>query len=80
MPVMRNIVINLLFYISACALPSLVEAQTLAALLERARAGEPTYLGARTQVLAAEARKAQAIGAMLPQLSVRGSVNSNDRY
>ncbi len=61
------------------AVPAAVQAQTLAALLERARAGEPAYLGARTQVRAAEARKAQAIGAMLPQVNASGSANSNDR-
>lgn len=58
---------------------SAAHAQSLSALLERARAGEPTYLGAKTNVLAAQARNTQAIGAMLPQVSATGSANDNDR-
>ena len=52
---------------------------TLAELLERAQTGEPTYLAARTDVAMAEARVDQAFAALLPQISMTGSVNSNDR-
>lgn len=55
------------------------QGQSLSVLLERARSGEPTYLGARSNVLAAQARNAQAIGAMLPQVSVTASSNDNQR-
>lgn len=62
-------------------LPALgaVHAQSLASLLELARTGEPNFLGAKSNVVAATARKNQAIGAMLPQLSANGSSNDNDR-
>ena len=67
------------FLLLTLGLAGAVQAQTLSALLERARAGEPTYLGARTNMLAAQARSAQALGAMLPQLSATASANNNDR-
>ena len=61
------------------ALASPAQAQSLSVLLERARSGEPTYLGVKTNVLAAQARNTQAIGAMLPQVSATASFNDNDR-
>lgn len=54
-------------------------AQSLVLLLGLARTGEPNFLGAKSNVVAANARKNQAIGAMLPQLSANGSSNDNDR-
>ncbi|MDR1662754.1 MAG: TolC family protein [Azoarcus sp.] len=52
---------------------------TLTELLERARAGEPTYLAARAAVDGARARKDQAFGAMLPQLTASAGTHSNRR-
>jgi outer membrane protein len=63
----------------ALALAGAAQAQSFSVLLERARSGEPTYLGAKTNVLAAQARNSQAIGAMLPQVSATASSNDNDR-
>lgn len=60
-------------------LPGLCHAQSLSALLDLARAGEPTYLSAKTNVQAAKARTDQALGAMLPQLSASGNTTANDR-
>lgn len=54
-------------------------AQSLSSLLELARSSEPTYLGARTNVQAANARTDQMIGAMLPQVSAAANTNSNIR-
>lgn len=54
-------------------------AQTLSALLDLARSSEPTYLGARSNVQAANARTDQAFGALLPQISVSANTNANDR-
>lgn len=70
----RFIVLTLAFVMAGTA-----QAQSLSVLLERARSGEPTYLGAKTNVLAAQARNTQAIGAMLPQVSATASSNDNDR-
>lgn len=63
----------------ALVLVGSAQAESLAVLLERARSGEPTYLGAKTNVLAAQARNSQAIGTMLPQVSATASANGNDR-
>lgn len=64
-----------------CAAISLsCSAQSLSNLLDLARASEPTYLGARTGVEAAQARTDQALGALLPQLSATASTNANHRY
>lgn len=54
-------------------------AQTFSALLERAVVGDPTFLGARTGVDVADARKRQAVGALLPQVSATANTNSNNR-
>lgn len=54
-------------------------AETLSQLLDRAQSSEPTYLGAKTGVSAAQARVDQAFGAMLPQVSATASVNYNTR-
>jgi outer membrane protein len=51
----------------------------VSALLDLARSSEPTYLGAKTNVAAANARTSQAIGALLPQLSASGNTNANER-
>lgn len=53
--------------------------QTLASLLDLARSSEPTYLGVKTNVMAAKARVDQAFGVMLPQVSLTGSTNAHDR-
>lgn len=55
------------------------QAQTFSSLLERAVGGDPTYLGARTGVDVADARRRQAIGALLPQASGNANTNSNQR-
>jgi outer membrane protein len=52
---------------------------TLAELLKRAETGEPIYLAARADVAMAKARQDQALGALLPQISMTGSANVNDR-
>lgn len=57
----------------------LCHAQSFSALLERARSGDPIYLGARTGVDTAEAKKRQAVGGLLPQVSISANTNSNDR-
>lgn len=67
------------FLLVFLGLADTAQAQSLSALLERARSGEPNYLGAKTNVLAAQARNSQAIGAMLPQLSATASSNDNYR-
>lgn len=54
-------------------------AQSLAYLFDMARGGEPTYLGARANVEASQARKRQALGALLPQVSLSANTNINDR-
>lgn len=55
------------------------QAQSLAALLNLARSGEPIYRVAKANVSAAKARTDQAIGAMLPQLNANGNTNVNER-
>ena len=55
------------------------QAQTLASLFERARRGEPAYLAAMYSRDAAQARTGQALGAMLPQVSLSANTNINDR-
>lgn len=72
----------LLEWLSCClglVLSFPVYAQSFSSLLELARSGEPTYLGAKTSVQVAKARTDQAIGAMLPQVSASGNTNTNDR-
>lgn len=54
-------------------------AQSLSELLTLALGGEPTYLGAKTNVVAARAKADQAFGALLPQLSATASTNANER-
>jgi outer membrane protein len=61
-----------------------VHAQTtsqlsLSALLERARTEEPAYLGAKAAVETAQAKKDQAFGALLPQISASAGTHTNDR-
>lgn len=63
----------------AVLLASPCHAQSFSVLLERARSGDPTYLGARTAVDAADARKRQAAGALRPQVSLAVNANTNDR-
>lgn len=60
-------------------LASTAQAQSLSTLLDLARSGEPTYLGAKTNVRAAKARTDQAFGAMLPQLTASGNTMANER-
>jgi outer membrane protein len=52
---------------------------SLSALLESARAGEPAYLGAKAAVESAQARKDQAFGALLPQITASAGAHTNDR-
>lgn len=54
-------------------------AQSLSVLLQRALDSDPTYLGARTGVDVADAKRRQARGALLPQVSISASTNDNDR-
>lgn len=54
-------------------------AQSLSELLALALGGEPTYLGAKTNVDTAKARADQAFGGLLPQVSATASSNANDR-
>ncbi|MDR0575953.1 MAG: TolC family protein [Candidatus Accumulibacter sp.] len=62
-----------------CAFGAQAQTLSLTNLLERARASEPTYLGARAAVTGARAREDQAFGAMLPQVSVSAGTHTNDR-
>lgn len=59
---------------------SIAHAQSLRALIEVARTGEPGFLGARSNLEAAQAKQRQARGAFLPQvnLSVNTQANSRD--
>ncbi|WP_443191276.1 TolC family outer membrane protein [Pseudomonas indica] len=52
---------------------------SLSDLLERARASEPTFLGAKAAVSTAQAREDQAFGALLPQLSASAGTHANSR-
>lgn len=54
-------------------------AQSLSALMKRALESDPTYLGARTGVDVADAKRRQALGALLPQMSISASTNDNNR-
>ena len=54
-------------------------AQTLAALFERALTNEPAYRAAASMRDAARARSGQALGALLPQLSLSANTHMNDR-
>ena len=54
-------------------------AQTLTELLDLARGSEPTYLAARANWQASQARKQQAFGALLPQLSATANSSANYR-
>lgn len=54
-------------------------AVTLTELLEKARASEPTLMGAQASVKASAAREKQALGAMLPQLSASATTYMNRR-
>lgn len=54
-------------------------AQSFSVLFERALASEPTYLAAASSRDAARARIGQALGALLPQLTLSASTNMNDR-
>jgi outer membrane protein len=62
-----------------CLTASVCNAQSLAVLFEMARGSDPSYLVAQTGVDVAEARKGQAWGAMLPQISISANTNENDR-
>lgn len=64
----------------ALLLGGAVQAQPLSGLLEQARSGEPTYMGAKANVQVAQARDKQAFAAMLPQLSATASTNDNHRH
>jgi len=61
------------------AVQGVCQAQTFAPLLELARSNEPAYLGVKTNLEAAKARTGQAIGALLPQVSITASTNANHR-
>lgn len=59
--------------------PISVRAQSFSVLYERALASEPTYLAAASLRDAAQARSGQALGALLPQLSLSANTHINDR-
>lgn len=56
-----------------------VQARPLAELLDLARASEPNYLAAKANWLATQAKKRQAVGSLLPQLSASAGTNANYR-
>ena len=57
----------------------LAQAGAFSTLLEMAHNNEPTYLGAKATVKAAEARTDQAFGQLLPQVSANLNTKYNDR-
>lgn len=81
----------MLFVSSSCRLLSIgfaavvllsapeVRGETLLALLDRARAGEPAFLSAAADVDIASARKKLARAALLPQLNLSATSNEHDR-
>jgi outer membrane protein len=58
---------------------AVAEPLTFVSLLARALDSEPTYLSAKAGVDAADARVDQNLGTLLPQISINGSINANDR-
>lgn len=67
------------FYSAGMLFAAQCHAQSLSELLTLALGGEPTYLGAKTNVDSAKAKVDQAFGALLPQVSASASTNANDR-
>jgi outer membrane protein len=63
----------------AVGVPVSAWAQSFSVLFERALASEPAYLAATSSRDAARARTGQALGAMLPQLSLSANTHINDR-
>lgn len=63
----------------ASASPCRAGPESLSAMLERARASEPTYMGAKMTVEVARARTDQAFGALMPQVSGTANMNANER-
>jgi len=63
----------------AMVLPGQSSAQSLSAVLDSARAGEPTWLSAKVDVELAKAKTDQAFGALSSQSSASGNTNDNDR-
>ena len=57
----------------------LCHAQSFSKLLDQALSSDPTYMGARTGMDVADARKRQAFGALLPQVSATANTTGNDR-
>ena len=55
------------------------QAVSLGELFALAHDSEPGYDAARANLVAARARQRQALGAMLPQISITGSTNGNNR-
>lgn len=54
-------------------------AQSFSKLLDQALSNDPAYMGARTGMDVADARKRQAFGALLPQVSATANTTGNDR-
>jgi len=63
----------------AALMPPVAWAQSFAGLLGRALDGDPGYRSARAVVDAADARRRQALGSLLPQISLTANTNSNTR-
>ncbi len=81
---LENLVLkSLAIPVLGCSLLALLQpaaqAETLWQLWQKARQSEPTYLGARATLDAAQARSRQTLGAMLPQISASASTNDNHR-
>ena len=64
--------------VSALAVSSCC-AQTFSKLLDQALSSDPTYMGARTAIDVADAKKRQAFGALLPQVSATANTTANKR-
>jgi outer membrane protein len=80
-PIRRRpgIVLWILFASLSWPLAAQAQTLTLTELLDRALTGEPTYLGAKAALDAARARKDQAFGAMLPQITASAGTHANRR-
>lgn len=74
-----NFLVRTIGILLAALLSSLAAAQTFSSLLERSVVNDPTLLGARTVVDVAGARKRQAVGGLLPQVSGTANTNANSR-
>lgn len=74
-PFPRRTLVFALFALCASA----AEAQTLSALLDVARQGEPSFQSARSNVDVALAKQRQSMGTFLPQLNLTANKQVNER-